>query len=234
MISIIIPTYNEEKCIRETLKQFTPFRKRKEVEVIVSDGRSTDNTLRIASKYSDKIIVHKSKRKQRISGARDAGVKKARGDVLVFIDADVRIGNLNAFLKEVNKVFEDKDVVGANASVYVYPNEENLKDKFFHYILNFIMIFSKAARGECQIIRKSVFNKLRGYSNVLAAGEDFELFKRLRKRGKIVHLKGFKVYESPRRFRKEGYLMVLTFYFLNFVFALLFKKSFSKEWKPVR
>lgn len=234
MISIVIPTYNEEKCIRGTLKQFTPFRKRKEVEVIVSDGGSTDNTLRIASKYSDKVIAHKSKMKQRISEARDAGAKKARGDVLVFIDADVRIGNLNAFLKEVNNAFKDKEVAGANASVYVYPNEENLKDRFFHYILNIIMIFSKAARGECQVIRKSFFNKLRGYSNVLVAGEDFELFKRLRKWGKIVHLKDFKVYESPRRFRKEGYLRILTLYFLNFVFDLLFKKSFSKEWEPVR
>src|SRR3989338_10333518 len=61
MISIIIPTYNEARYIKRTLQQFNALKDRKNFEVIVSDGCSTDNTVMVAEKYADKVIVSKKK-----------------------------------------------------------------------------------------------------------------------------------------------------------------------------
>ena len=59
MISFIIPTLNEEKTIEKTLKNLSEYFGEK--EIIVSDGRSSDKTIEIAKKYTDKVIIHDEK-----------------------------------------------------------------------------------------------------------------------------------------------------------------------------
>ena len=64
-------------------------------------------------------------------------------------------------------------------------------------------------RGECHIVKRELFERAGGYDESLGAGEDFELYtRRLRKYGKIVICKDLTVYESPRRYRKFGYIRV--------------------------
>ena len=86
-ISVIIPTYNEEKAIAHTLahigNQTIP---RSNYEIIVVDGGSRDRTREIASKYADQVIMQKSKA---VGGARNDGVESATGRVVVHTDADV-------------------------------------------------------------------------------------------------------------------------------------------------
>jgi hypothetical protein len=89
-------------------------------------------------------------------------------------------------------------------------------------------------RGECQIIKKSTIEKVNGYNEKIVAGEDFDLYRRITKVGKVKFLDSFVVFESPRRFRQEGYISTLTKWFLNSVSVLLLGKSYSKEWKPIR
>ena len=61
MISVVIPTYNEgkniEKCLKSLLKQSLP---RREYEIIVVDGKSKDNTVKIAKKYADRVVQQKA------------------------------------------------------------------------------------------------------------------------------------------------------------------------------
>jgi len=66
------------------------------------------------------------------------------------------------------------------------------------------------------------------------AGEDFELYVRLRRLGKIINVYGVKIYESPRRYRKYGYLRTIALWFFNSVSIILFKKSISSKWDMVR
>ena len=239
MISIIIPTKDEEKYIKKTLKQFLPFKRKYKLELIVSDGCSKDDTVKIAKKYADRVVLYNKKRKQRISEGRNAGAKSAKGEILIFIDADIRIINLKGFVEAINKKFENQDVVAATVPNSVYPEEEIFSDKIFHFIFNSTIHLSNllgigGGRGECQIIRKSIFEDIGGYDRKLVAAEDVELYERLRKKGKIAYFKGVKVYESPRRFRKSGYFRTFFIYVINFIFMKFFKRSFSKEWKEVR
>jgi glycosyltransferase involved in cell wall biosynthesis len=83
LVSITIPTYNEEKTLPQTLmsvkKQTYP-----NIEVIVIDSNSTDNTKNIAKRFGAKVINYEGK----LLGARYIGVKKARGKYVLFLDAD--------------------------------------------------------------------------------------------------------------------------------------------------
>ena len=89
-------------------------------------------------------------------------------------------------------------------------------------------------RGECHIIRRDVFTKHKGYNENLAAGEDFDLFKRIRKNGKILFDKGLIVYESPRRYRKYGHTKIFFTWLLNALYVIFTNKSLSTEWEEVR
>ncbi len=68
----------------------------------------------------------------------------------------------------------------------------------------------------------------------LSAGEDFDLFKRIRKHGKILFANNLCVYESPRRYRKLGYSGVTWSWIKNSISIIFKNKSLSKEWEQVR
>ena len=89
-------------------------------------------------------------------------------------------------------------------------------------------------RGECHIVKRDCFFKLGGYNEKIYAGEDYDLYKRLKKLGKIQFLKDLVVYESPRRYRELGYLRVFLNWTINSIWITLFQKSFSNDWKEIR
>jgi len=86
------------------------------------------------------------------------------------------------------------------------------------------------ARGGCQIINVKYFNLINGYNENYVAGEDVDIFRRIRKHGKTSIINNLNVFESPRRYRKSGYLNVLFLWFMNWLYIILFKKSFSSKW----
>lgn len=238
MISIIIPTLNEEKIIEKTLSQFKDLNVL-DFELIVSDGESKDKTVEIAKKYTKNILI--TKEKHTIAFARNQGAKTAKGEYLVFLDADVFIKNPNDFFRQALLEFEkDKKLIALTVKLKVLPEFETFWDKFFHFIINFIHWFScnilnsGNASGEFQMIKKDVFFKIGGYNENLAVAEDAELFLKLSKIGKVKTIWGLTVYHTGRRFHQEGWLKVLYHWLLNFFSVLFFKKSVYKKWKEVR
>lgn len=239
--SIIIPTLNEEKLLPGLLAQINQpgFKEKYDVEIIVSDGGSKDKTVELALELSDVIKVHASKVKQNIAGGRNAGAKCASGDILIFINGDVLIPNVFAFFEYIESNFIRTEYLGMTCRVKVFPSEEILMDKLYHSVYNTYfkllnMLGVGMGRGECQIIRKNIFEKVNGYNEGLAAGEDFDLFRRVRRLGKILFAGEMCVYESPRRFRKIGYGGVSWSWLRNGFSVLLKNKSISKEWEQVR
>jgi glycosyltransferase involved in cell wall biosynthesis len=232
-ISVIIPSYNEEKLIGNTISQFTYDVKAKyNVEVIISDGGSDDNTLDIIDGKVDKVIKYNKDVKQNISEGRNRGFESSTGDVLIFFNADTFVRDINCFFDKALEIMKGNGVSAIACPVKVFPSEEKLQDKLFHFtynnyvrLLNFA--FMGMGRGECHIIKREAFVKAKGYNEILGAGEDFELYTKLRKIGKIVFCKDLLVYESPRRYRRYGYTK-------NSVWITLFNKSLSKEWEAVR
>ncbi|MBU1298495.1 MAG: glycosyltransferase [Bacteroidetes bacterium] len=239
-LSIIIPTLQEGKLLERVLSQFEKeFRKEHNIELIVSDGGSTDATLEFARNGADVVIEKSGNYKQNISIGRNIGAKAATGEILMFINADTYIADIENFIATIRIAINQPGVAGITCPVLVYPEEESFADKFFHSFLNIYfytlnILRLGMGRGECQVIKAELFKKLDGYNEKIAAGEDFDLFKRLRRYGKIAFLWNLNVFESPRRYRKSGYLRVIFLWLLNAIAVLIIKRSILNEWKPIR
>jgi len=243
-ISVIIPVLQEEKILEETLKIYSDnLRKKYKFELIVSDGGSTDKTIEIAKKYADIIVRHNETRKQTIAEGRNKGALVSSGDILVFINADTIPENPEKFFDFITQLTDENhkySKFGAIATkVNVAENERLLKDSIFYFFHNFYVRFLNKigfgmGRGECQIIKRTVFEKVGGYNPKIIAGEDFDLYRRISGVGKIGFVNELVVHESPRRFRKYGYMKILISWIVNSLSVIFFGKSVSDEWEPVR
>jgi len=239
--SIIIPTMNEEKLLPQLLEQFSlsELRDKYSIEIILSDGGSRDNTINFALPFVDKIKIHTDNFRQNIASGRNDGAMLADGDVLVFLNADVVFDNILEFFNYLDEYFIPSEYSGMACNVKIFKDEEIFADRIFHGFYNWYFKLMNVCgmgmgRGECQVVRRKVFEEMNGYNSMLAAGEDFDLFRRIRKRSKILFANNIFVYESPRRYRKYGYLNVTSSWFLNSVSVVLKNKSLSKIWEQVR
>ncbi len=240
-LSIIIPTLNEEKILERTIKALRLLNNI-DYEIIVSDGLSTDSTLDIAKRLADKVVVHESKTRQTIGQARNAGAAAAIGEFLVFLDADVTIFNPNDFFKRALAHFQkDPKLVGLGGWLKVFPEMETIGDRIGYGIFsnwsftihnNILKIGGNC--GEFGIIRADVFHKLGGYHENLAAGEDFELFRRLAKAGRVFTDSKLVVFHTGRRPHTIGWPKLLFTWFKEFIYVAVFHRSASKEWTVIR
>jgi len=121
--SVILPTYNNERTLDECLKSiFAQKFSKKDFEVLLIDGYSEDKTLFIAKKYPVKIFMNKERNEE---AARILGIKKAKGDVLCFIDADNVLDDLN-WLGKMNNAFKDKTISFADTLFYSYRESDKV------------------------------------------------------------------------------------------------------------
>ncbi len=239
--SIIIPTLNEEKLLPNLLKQLTkPSLKEKyDYEIIISDGCSKDKTVELAQAFSDTIQVHINRDKQNIALGRNEGFRFSKGDILVFMNGDILLQDEDKFFDYIEKNFVDSVYAALTCKVKVFKDEEKISDIIFHSIYNTYfcllnLIGVGMGRGECQVIKRNFFEMVNGNNTSLSAGEDFDLFKRIRKHGKILFANDLCVYESPRRYRKLGYSGVTWSWIKNSISIIFKNKSLSKEWEQVR
>lgn len=239
--SIIIPTLNEEKLLPNLLKQLniSSVKKRYNYEVVISDGGSKDKTNEIAYLYADIVKVHEGKERQNIAWGRNEGFHSSGGEILIFLNGDVLLNDVEKFFEYIEKHFTNSDYAAMTCKVKVFKDEEKVSDRIFHalynsyfYILNLIGV--GMGRGECQVIKRKFFELVGGNNVKLDAGEDFDLFKRIRRHGKILFTNDICIYESPRRYRKLGYSGVTWSWIKNSISIIFRNKSLSKEWEQVR
>ncbi len=239
-VSVIIPALNEEKLIERLLRQFDDYvRKEFDIELIVSDGGSGDGTIDICERYADKVVKKDNYSTQNISRGRNKGAEVSRGDVLVFLNADVTLADPLYLFAEAIREISDAGTTAIACRVEVDRECLKLSDKLFHlFYNNYVRLLNRTflgmGRGECHIISREAFNLSGGYDEKLAAGEDFDLYNRLRKFGKVKFRNDIVVYESPRRYRKFGYLKVAAEWGKNSLSVLFLKRSLSKNWEAVR
>lgn len=243
-LSVVVPVFMEESVLEKNLSFYTDdFKKRFGIELIISDGGSTDKTVEIAHRFADKLVVHEKPEKQTIAAGRNRGAEAADCDTIVFINGDTLPEDPARFYELITEWAEGKGKYSKADALACYVtylrHEAVLIDKIFYFLHNNYVRFLNAVgmgmgRGECQIVRKSVFRKVGGYKDKIAAGEDFDLYHRINKVGRVEFARDISVCESPRRFRKYGYLRIVLTWFVNSVAVFLFGRSLSKEWKPVR
>lgn len=239
--SIIIPALNEEKLLPLLLDKLSDQKIKNDFdyEIIVSDGGSSDDTIKISKDYTDKVVIADLNQKQNIASGRNSGAKVADGDILIFINADVRINNVYKLFQNIRNKLSSEKYLAMTCKVKINPEEEIFSDKvflgFYNIYFHSLNIFGVGmGRGECHIIKKEIFEKVNGYNEEFAAGEDFDLFRRIRKLGKIYFSTKNVIYESPRRYREIGHFGTMFRWLMNSVSTIFLKKSISKEWKQVR
>ena len=123
MISVVIPSFNEEerieKCLTSLTKQNFP---RDEYEIIVVDGGSKDRTREIAEKYADIVFIQTS---PKVGGARNDGALRARGEIIATTDADTILPP--DWLRRIKQGFLDPDIVMLYGPVK--PIEATIKNR---------------------------------------------------------------------------------------------------------
>lgn len=206
-ISIIVPTYNEERCIETTLKSVRE-QGFKDYEIIVSDCYSDDNTVKLAKKYADKIVFSEVKS---TASARNIGARHAKGKYLIFLDADTTL--TEDYLEKANGIFK-KDRYIAFCGAFKFSNK-SLKYDLIGKAVSFYFVVSYLCRrtvlpGFNFCIPKSVFEEVGGFENVFL--EDENLYKKLNKLGRTKYFTHFHVITSSRRLEGQGALGTLNYY----------------------
>lgn len=124
-VTIILPTYNNELTLKGCLEGICN-QNYENYEILLIDGKSEDNTLEIAKKYNVKIINNPHRNEER---ARVMGIKKSKGELLCFIDADNVVLERD-WLKKMIKPFEDKEIIGADTYFFSSRKKDNLITKY--------------------------------------------------------------------------------------------------------
>lgn len=212
LFSIVIPAHNEEKyiggCLEAVLKA-RDFAKipEEQVQIIVVCNRCTDNTEKIAREMGAEICVNDDKC---IAAVRNAGAAKARGKILVTIDADSKMSETS--LVEIYRLLRSGEYIGGGTismfdrwslGIAVCAMYVGAKAAPF-------MIKHKAPLmcGMFWCLKRS-FDKIGGFDETLVSLEDMDFAVRLKKLGekrgkKYGVLKKSKIITSSRKFDEFG------------------------------
>ncbi|MDO8669696.1 MAG: glycosyltransferase family 2 protein [Candidatus Buchananbacteria bacterium] len=242
-LSFIIPAYNEEnyigKCIESILKEVKG--RAYDVEIIVVNNASTDQTGKIARSFPGVIVV--DEKRKGLSYARQAGFLASKGDLIANIDADTEL-TLDWIEKVLTAFIANPNLV-ALSGPYIYYDLSRLVNfgvRIFYYLgfifhlINKIILNSGAMlQGGNFIVRRSALEKIGGYNlNFDFYGEDTDMACRLHKVGEVVFTFNLPMYTSGRRLAKEGILTMGLRYGINHFWTIFFKKPFTKKFIDIR
>jgi rSAM/selenodomain-associated transferase 2 len=188
-ISAIIPTWQEASRIAECVQAAATVAD----EVIVVDAGSADGTADVARAAGARVIsIERKGRGPQLH----AGTLAAAGDVLLFLhaDAQLRTGARGAMLRAL----DDPAVVGGNFYLCFFP--EGRFARFFTWVNHLRRRWLRIYYGDSAIfVRRDVYEELGGFRAVPIL-EDYELVRRLERRGRTVYVQDVQVLASARRF----------------------------------
>ena len=191
MISIIIPTLNEESKVEELFKNILLLPG--DFEAIIIDGGSTDKTLEIIPENIKIFQTEKGRSTQLNRGA-----KEAKGDILLFLHADTTLP-VNA-VEAVEDVI-NKGYIGGRFKVKL--DEKGLIYRFIERGINTRDRFTGGSTGDQALfVKKEIFNEIKGFKQIPIC-EDLDFARRLKRKGKCLQLP-FYVETSARRWKNSG------------------------------
>jgi glycosyltransferase involved in cell wall biosynthesis len=236
-ISVVIPTYNEEFYIKDTLNAVKNQKCTFAYEIIIIDGKSSDNTVSILKEFAKKVqyaeLYVSPKRGKAFQ--LNYGVSKTNSELLLFLDADTLIDPF--FLQKIYKKFEKNKNLFACSARFKYYDEKAINFKlgsfkftitpyFFINLASHIYYFFKNLFGYPEltgmnlIVRKKIFYKAGGFKNppnslgIDKVFTDSLLYlKRKLKKGKIKTLTFLSVLTSGRHLTFNRSIKRLNQYF---------------------
>ena len=178
-ISVIVPAYNEERLLPESLGSILAampaFHEAGwDVELIVCDNNSTDRTSEVAA-AAGAIVVFEPV--NQIGRARNTGASRATGDWLLFIDAD-SFPTRELFADVAAAIRDGRCLAGGST---VYSTEAGAGFNTILTTWNAISRLRKFAAGSFIFCEAIAFRQIGGFSPLLYATEEVELFTRLKR-----------------------------------------------------
>ena len=208
MISVVIPTLNEahrlpvllEKLAAQTLSP---------LEIVVCDGDSSDETAKIAREFPGVTLLECERG---VSLQRNAGARAARGELLIFLDADDAPDP--RFLEKVAQSY--RNLPFAVACPWFVAIDGNFAGKLCYFLFN-IGFFAgqstlRMGSGVCLICPREKFLKCGGFDETLHLGEDIHLIRRLCPRWGLHRHLLIPLGTSARRFERVGAWKLMGFY----------------------
>ncbi len=188
LLSIVIPTKNEEKNIRRIIQSITknPEYNPERVEIIVVDNTKTsDGTAKIVSETPNVRLFAKGPER---SAQRNCGANHAKGEILLFLDADMMLSNSKknslGIIKEIFAFY--KDPTHKNYALVVpervtgksiYAKARNLEKQIYS---------NNKTISAARVYPKEQLLKIKGFNESMVSGEDWDLDRRFRKNGGVV------------------------------------------------
>lgn len=198
MITVIVPTSNEEKLIRNCLESLITQSPQVD-EILVVDNNSTDNTVKIVQTVIEENptaninLIHESK--QGCHHARETGWRAAQGDVIVHVDADETFPE--GWMAKIHQILAEKPELGAFGGVIRFPNApfiiwltQVLYNRIYPYAQQMAKGFPYLCGG-MTVVKREVLEAMNGYADMPDNQlDDYYLASK-------AHELGFKLYYTP-------------------------------------
>lgn len=199
MLSFVVPAYNEEKCLPATLASIHEAARGLGIdyEIVVADDASTDATAAIAESGGARV-VHAQNRQ--IAKTRNSGARAARGDRLVFVDADTRV---DAAVVGAAMAALEAGAVGGGAGAVFDEGAPYYARRMMWWVLGFMRLFRLAA-GCFLFCRRDALEAAGWWDERHFAGEEIMLSLALHRQGRFVILRE-RVVTSPRKFTSRSF-----------------------------
>lgn len=207
LLSFVVPAHNEELLLPATLAsiQTACSQLRLDYEVVVADDASTDRTAEVALAAGARVVTVAHRQ---ISRTRNAGAAEARGEVLLFIDADTEISA--GYVADAVHAISCGAVGGGAKFIFSGPLPRYAATvmRVFDWLCDVLQL----SGGCCLFCRRDVFHRVGGFDARMFAGEELELGRQLKRHGRF-RLVRTPVLTSGRKLRmysgKELFLIVV-------------------------
>ena len=180
-VSIITVCYNSESTIRDTIESVLQ-QNHPDIEYIIVDGKSTDNTVSIIREYENKIKTIISEPDKGIYDAMNKGLQAAIGDVIGILNSDDFYENSNVISEVISQFESDADlsVVFGNV-VFVDPYNIEITTRFYdsRKFKAWKLRFGWMPPHTASFIKRSAYEEVGNYSLEYKIAADFDLFVRL-------------------------------------------------------
>ena len=204
LVSVVTITYNEEKYLPDLLASISN-QTYQNIEVIVSDGLSTDSTVRIAHEAGAIVAIEPE---YNLSKARNTGTRAAHGDILIFIDADT----------VPEQIAIERVMIAIDNGAEMVLINRCCTDSYFQSILRVaggwlpaIGYHYSSANGQFIAVTKQAYDSIGGFDETCLPqeghGEDVDFIKRISERFPVARLRTVYAGTSGRRQKKEGYIV---------------------------
>lgn len=239
-LSIVIPAYNEGRYLRECLESVFEDINRSTfpwpVQVIVVDNASTDDTAEVARSFPGVRVVYE--RRKGLTRARQAGLLAANGEIVGYVDADVRMQP--GWVDRMIEAFDEDPRLVCVSGPCTYYDASIFEDVLVWLYWNVLGVpvywmTRYMVLGGNFAARREALYRIGGFDGTIDFyGEDTDIARRLHAAGKVRFTRTVQVAASARRLHGEGLWVTAFRYVVNFLSEVFLKRPVTTHYQDIR